>query len=668
MKMNYRSIKFKLLSTGLLSVLLPLLVIGYFSVSRSSSALTTLSKDTAQTMAVDLAFLVTNLVHAESSMALSFARDKEIISILEQVSAGSSFSEPGTSKILYENLHHKFLGLGDMYQGLFVTNEQGAIISGFLSGGGEYKKILVADNEDFKKAKQSGEVSVGEMLVSKATSQLVVPISAPVLSENKKFLGAIGIVLKADYFTSLVANRKIGKTGYAYMINNKGVIIAHPKAEHILKLDVTSIQEMKGINTLMLSGKNGVEDYVFKGTKKIAGYAPLGFNGWSIAVTQDADEFLSASKDIRNLNLVVSAIALGIVSIVLLISTRNILGPINAAVAGLKDIAQGEGDLTMRLQVKSKDEVGELAQWFNLFIEKLQYIIKDVASGVNTLSSSSTELTLISEQMNLGAQDASNKSNTVAVAAEEMSANMNNVAAAMEQSSMNTNLVATASEEMSSTISEIAQNAEKARSISENASKKATEASVNINELGESAKSIGKIVETITDISDQVNLLALNATIEAARAGEAGKGFAVVANEIKELAKQTAASSSDIKEKVSSIQNITEKTVMQIAEINDVISNVNEVVIGIATAVEEQTAATSEISSNVSQMAQGVQEVNGNVSQSSCVATEIAKDIIAVSSISSEMLASSAHVNSSAQSLTALAGQLNQMVGQFKTA
>ena len=363
--------------------------------------------------------------------------------------------------------------------------------------------------------------------------------------------------------------------------------------------------------------------------------------------------------------IIAGVIFAGIITLVLLIAF-GIIKALKQMIANFQDIAEGEGDLTKRIDIKSSDEIGELAKWFNIFLEKLQGIIRKISSNSTSVGSSSEQLSTISGELLAGAEDTSQRSTNVATAAEEMSANLNNVAAAMEQSSTNANMVATAAEEMSSTINEIAENAERARGVSSEAVKQANYASEKMQQLGAAANKIGKVTETITEISEQTNLLALNATIEAARAGEAGKGFAVVANEIKELAKQTAEATLDIKNLIDDVQNTSKSTEDGIVQISEVITGVNEIVATIATAVEEQTAATQEIANNIAQASQGIQEVNENVNQSSAVATDISQDIAEVSLAANSISKSSNDVRDSAQDLLARSQELNQIVGSFK--
>jgi methyl-accepting chemotaxis protein len=340
--------------------------------------------------------------------------------------------------------------------------------------------------------------------------------------------------------------------------------------------------------------------------------------------------------------------------------------PLHQVVAGLKDIAEGEGDLTHRLEVKSQDEMGDLAKWFNVFIEKIQRLIRDVAENAGLLQTSSGQLLDIAKQMSTGANQTSGKAITVADAGEEMSSNMGAMAVSMGEAASNVTMVAAAVEEMTSTISQIADNAEKARKITAGAVSQTEKASVQISELGESAKDIGKVIETITEISEQVNLLALNATIEAARAGEAGKGFAVVANEIKELARQTASATNEIKQRVEGIQQSTKGTVAEITAITTVVSEVNQIVGEITGAVDEQTAATREIANNIGQASVGIGEVNEKVSQGSVVSAHIAQEIGDVKDAAAHMSRNSTEVDQSATDLSRLAGELNAMVRRFK--
>jgi methyl-accepting chemotaxis protein len=358
------------------------------------------------------------------------------------------------------------------------------------------------------------------------------------------------------------------------------------------------------------------------------------------------------------------AIALALSVLLAIFIIRSIIGPVGKAAALAETMAKG--DFTAKLDINQKDEIGLMAMSLNSMVGQLGNMIRDIIGGVNSLTASSNDLAAVSKQLSANAKDTSERAGTVATATEEMSANIQSVAAAMEQSTSNVNMVASSAEEMTATVDEIAQSAEKARAITEGAVRQSQQASGKMAVLGESARKIGRVTETITEISEQTNLLALNATIEAARAGEAGKGFAVVANEIKELARQTAAATVDIKNQISEMQETTATTVEDIERISEVITEINNVINGIATAVEEQSAATGEIAGNIAQASQGIAEVNENVAQSTVVIADITKDIASINQQSFQVGEGSGQVQLSAQSLAELAVQLEQLVKQFK--
>ncbi len=326
----------------------------------------------------------------------------------------------------------------------------------------------------------------------------------------------------------------------------------------------------------------------------------------------------------------------------------------------------GEGDFTIKSNVTGVDELGQIGSSLDAMSSNLRSIFGDILGKSRKLNDASDSLQNMSAQVSNGSSKVSDMSASVSQAADTMSRNMTTVAAAVEETSSNVSIMSESANEITGTIKKITSDTENARSITENAVSQSEKASASVNELGKAASEIGKVTETITEISEQTNLLALNATIEAARAGEAGKGFAVVANEIKELAKQTADATGDIRSKIETIQSSTSLTVGEIKDIANIVHEVNEIVSGIASALEEQAYTTQEISTNVAQASEGIQEVTQNVAQSSIAASEVADDITEVNTQTGDIKRISTDLATSASELSNLAQSLDGMVNKFK--
>ncbi len=231
--------------------------------------------------------------------------------------------------------------------------------------------------------------------------------------------------------------------------------------------------------------------------------------------------------------------------------------------------------------------------------EALAATVKQVANNAQSVASAAEELSATAQQLSSNSEETTAQSGVAAAAAEQISKNVGTVA--------------TSAEEMNASVREIAKNASQAARVASEAVHVAQVTNTTVAKLGDSSMEIGKVIKVITSIAQQTNLLALNATIEAARAGEAGKGFAVVANEVKELAKQTAAATEDISRKIEAIQGDTKSAVGAIDQISQIINQINDIQNTIASAVEEQTATTNEIARNAAEAARGTDEIARNV-------------------------------------------------------
>lgn len=264
-------------------------------------------------------------------------------------------------------------------------------------------------------------------------------------------------------------------------------------------------------------------------------------------------------------------------------------------------IAVAQGDLSKQIEAQTAGEFKQLVNNVNQMAANLRASLKQMTDVATTVASSSEELTAVSKEMTANADHTADQASSASASAEQVS-----------QTAM---IVATAVEEMNASINEIAKNAALVARVATEAVNTAASTNDMITKLGHSSAEIGKVNKLITFIAQQTNLLALNATIEAARAGEAGRGFAVVAHEVKELAKQTAKATDDIGQKIEAIQTDTNEAVSAIAGITGIVNQIYDMQNTIASAVEEQTATTNEISRNVSEAAKGTSDIAKNIAQ-----------------------------------------------------
>jgi methyl-accepting chemotaxis protein len=300
--------------------------------------------------------------------------------------------------------------------------------------------------------------------------------------------------------------------------------------------------------------------------------------------------------------------------------------------------AAGEGDLTHEVSVSGEDAIGQMGEGLQRFLLDLRKNIAVIGTNAISLAEASTTLTEVSHQMGANAEETSTQANLVATNTKTVSDSLQTIATAIE--------------EMTASIGEISSNANQASEMARQAVDVTQSTSSTIEKLGESTSEIGDVVKLITSIAEQTNLLALNATIEAARAGEAGKGFAVVANEVKDLARETAEATEDISTRIEAIQTGTNDAIKAISDVSEFIQNINNIQAVIATAVEEQSATSTEMAKNISRAAESSVNITNNIDGVAEAATNTA--------------AGASDSQSAASQLSGMADELRNLVSRFK--
>jgi methyl-accepting chemotaxis protein len=493
-----------------------------------------------------------------------------------------------------------------------------------------------------------------------------VPYSIVVQQQQLEAAGKLSRAQAQQRALEIIGAMRYGEGNYFWVNDMHPTMVLHPLKPELNGHDLTDFRDpnRKALFVEMVEvvrgNGSGFVRYMWPKPGKangapqpklsfVKGFAPW---GWMIGAGIYIDDINSAW---RTSGAVAVGVGLSCVLLLLLTSTqvsRSIFGRLHEMVERMKDVAEGEGDFTTRLEVTSNDEVAELAKWFNSFMDKLQGILREVASDSTNLAAAGEELSATARQQAEGATIQSDQTAQVATAMQEM-------ASTVQQISENSNQAAAASAKAAETARQGGSVVEETLSRMRLIAQSVGETSVKMQKLGQQSEQIGKIIEVIDDIADQTNLLALNAAIEAARAGEQGRGFAVVADEVRKLAERTGNATQEITGMIHSIQNGTNEAVTAMQEgtkqvaqgvelttqagasLRDVIDKsvqVGDMIAQIATAANQQAATTGEINANIEQIAR----------------------------ITTGSAAGAQQTTEALRDLSALASALNRLVGQFR--
>lgn len=650
------SISKKLVFSFLFILLCPIIVLAFSSYHTASTSLNDQIMQSAKENVEQLDKNITKVVKVKTDAADFFSKW-----ITEK-----KLKQKGTTDI--QERFEQFMSMNDDTEGIFVASSDGKVFSRYPNQ--KMPADYVATERDWYKDgwAKNGELSVSAPYATASTGTLVVTIS-------KKLEDGSGVIAMNLDIANLVKESNsinIGKQGYAFISSPDRKYVAHPK-----KKAGTTLSGGEWLEKLY-SQDQGSTSYMFEGKEKQMEFTTNKATGWKIVGTMFVSEVEEAAQPVFNMAAIILTGALIIGGILIFFIIRSITKPLSTLVSSSKKISQG--DLTEKIDVRSKDEIGQLGTSFNEMSESLRDVIQAVQTSVENVASSSEELTASAGQTTKATEHITSSIETFSNGNENQSEMVEQSAAHLKQMNEGLNEVAetsdviTASSIQSKTVAETGgQLVEQTVGQMKTIDHSVKEAEGVINGLEHKSKDITNILGVINGIADQTNLLALNAAIEAARAGESGRGFSVVAEEVRKLAVQSSDSAKEIEKLVNEIVTEIETSQNMFKAVNEEVKNgltITDQTKESFSQINEQTAEIAarinEMNTTVRELSKGSEQISKAVNEIADVSRESSASIQDIAASAEEQLASMEEISSSSTTLSQMAEELRDLIKKFK--